>query len=65
MENKEKRGLSRRGFFTGMLAGAGVAGVALAGRKSNAEEKPAQAPTKGPVLYRRTEEVERYLKTMF
>jgi len=65
MDKKENRGVNRRAFFTGLLAGAGVAGVALAGSKAQAADAPPAQKAKGPVLYHRTEDVDRYFKTMF
>ena len=64
-EKKATGGVNRRAFFTGLLAGAGVAGVALAGSKAQAAGPASAEQDKGPVLYHRTEHVERYFKTMF
>lgn len=58
-----KSGVNRRGFFAAAVSGMGAAALALAARKSRAT--PAPERTTGPKLYRRTEETERYLKTMF
>ena len=60
---ERKSGVNRRGLFAGIATGLGLAAVALSGRKADAE--PKQAPAKGPVLYRRGVEAERYFKTMF
>ena len=57
-----KAGMGRRGFFAGMVAGLGIAALATGARKVRAA---AQKRLHGPILYRRTEETERYLKTMF
>jgi tRNA1(Val) A37 N6-methylase TrmN6 len=57
---------SRRKILLGMFAGAGIAAMALASRSNKkpnlvrTEKRPA-----GPVLYRRTEESERYYKTLY
>ena len=65
MDKKETRGVNRRAFFTGLLAGAGVAGLALTGKKAQAGETTPKPKDKGPVLYHRTPDVDRYFKTMF
>jgi hypothetical protein len=52
----------RRGFFAGLLAGVGIAALAAGARKVRAAAPKGRS---GPVLYRRTEETERYFKTMF
>ena len=66
MENK--KGSGSRGFLKGVLGAAGAtsatmltAGKALAktGGASGADT------SKGPILYRRTEEAERYYKTLY
>ncbi|MDH4246299.1 MAG: hypothetical protein OEW39_00610 [Deltaproteobacteria bacterium] len=62
---QEIRGVNRRSFFTGLLAGAGVAGIALAGSKAQAADPASVQKASGPVLYHRTEDVDRYFKTMF
>jgi hypothetical protein len=54
-------GLGRRGFFAGLAAGLGIAALAMGARKVQAR---VQRTLRGPVLYRRTEETERYLKTL-
>ena len=57
---------SRRKILLGMFAGAGVAAMALASR-GNPKPKlviTENRPT-GPVLYRRTEESERYYNTLY
>lgn len=58
-----KSGLNRRGFFAAALSGLGAAAVVLNVRKARA--KPAPKGQSGPKLYRRTEETERYFKSMF
>lgn len=57
---------SRRNFLFGLLAGTGAATAALAvaGKAKAKSLTPAQ-PEEGPVLYRRTEEAERYYKTLY
>lgn len=57
---------SRRNFLFGLLAGTGAATVALAtAGKAKAKSGGTAEPEQGPVLYRRTEEAERYYKTLY
>ncbi len=57
---------SRRNFLFGLLAGTGVASVALvAGGSAKASTAQPGQPDEGPVLYRRTKEAERYYKTLY
>lgn len=56
----------RRRFFTILLSGmAGVAALLLAPRRARAEAKKTEASEAGPILYRRTEESERYYRTLY
>jgi len=56
----------RRRFFTSLLSGvAGVAAFLLAPRRARAEAKKTEAPEAGPILYHRTEESERYYRTLY
>lgn len=56
----------RRRFFTSLLSGmAGVAAFLLAARRARAEAKKTEAPETGPILYHRTEETERYYRTLY
>jgi len=56
----------RRKFFTTLFSGmAGVAALLLAPRRARAEAKKEEAPEAGPILYRRTEEAERYYRTLY
>jgi hypothetical protein len=58
--------LGRRSFFAGLVSGLGVAALALGGRKALAgRSRPARKGEAGPVLYRRSAEAERYLKTLY
>ena len=64
---EKKKDSSRRGFLRGALVAAGAtsatiltAGTAIGKAGKNASDKPA-----GPILYRRTEESERYYKTLY
>ena len=69
MEQNELQGKQpRRKFLGGLLTGvAGLAAVLLARKRARAEaEKPlARGAEPGPILYRRTEETERYYKTLY
>ena len=63
--NNEK-GSGRRKFLKGIFAAAGatsatvIAGKAFANVDTSSSDK-----SKGPILYRRTEEAERYYKTLY
>ena len=64
MDHTESRkpGVGRRGFFAGLAAGLGIAALAAGARKVGAVTA---RKVRGPVLYRRTEETERYLKSIY
>lgn len=66
--SQAKKSPGRRAFLVGLLTGAGAA-VALgtAPRKAAAKKKKATqvASAAGPILYRRTKDVERYYKTLY
>lgn len=56
----------RRKFLAGFLATvAGMATVLLLPRKARAEVKKPGARDSGPILYHRTEEAERYYRTLY
>ena len=65
MENKKSSG--RRGFLKGILVAAGATSATML-TAGNALAKAGGAlgsnTSKGPILYRRTEEAERYYKTL-
>lgn len=67
--SKRKDAKGRRTFLVGLLTGAGVVaalGAAVPRKASGGKEET--PPTKGavePVLYRRTEEAERYYRTLY
>lgn len=65
--SQPKQYLGRRGFLVGLLTGAGAAAALGAiPRKAVAKKEPAQGDTVfGPILYRRTEEAERYYRTLY
>jgi hypothetical protein len=66
---REKRSVGRRTFLAGLLTGGGVAaGVGAASGKATTpakSEMPRQSVARDPVLYRRTEESERYYRTLY
>jgi hypothetical protein len=69
MEQNESQGKQPRRSFLGVfLAGAaGLGTLLLAPRRARVEAKkpPAVDPGTGPILYRRTEEAERYYRTLY
>ena len=66
MESKKPANrVSRRKFFAGLAAGLGVAGVAVAAAKGEKAVAATVENDKGPVLYKRTAEAERYYKTLY
>ncbi|MEE8394695.1 MAG: twin-arginine translocation signal domain-containing protein [bacterium] len=63
---KQNGKTNRRGFLVGVAASMGAAAVAVSGAgKVKAKNPVADAPKSGPVLYSRTEEAERYYKTLY
>lgn len=62
---KPHKGFNRRVFFAGLIGGVGVATTALASgvSRKRASQKAEDVP-EGPVLYRRTADVERYFNTL-
>jgi hypothetical protein len=67
MEEKMEQGSQpRRKFLAGFLAAvAGTAALLLAPRRVRAAGKKPTAQKTGPILYHRTEETERYYKTLY
>ena len=66
MENE--KGSDRRGFLKGLLVAAGATSATmLTASKALAKSEGAigSDTSKGPILYRRTEEAERYYKTLY
>jgi hypothetical protein len=56
----------RRKFLTGFLATmAGAIAALWVSKKARAVEKTPPAAETGPILYRRTEEAERYYRTLY
>ena len=64
-EEKASRGFEggRRSFLKGLLTGAGVAvALGMVPKKAAAQKKPG---VPDPILYRRTEETEKYYRTLY
>jgi hypothetical protein len=56
----------RRKFFASLLSGiAGVTALLALPRRGRAETKKSEDPESGPILYHRTEETERYYRTLY
>jgi hypothetical protein len=56
----------RRKFLAGFFATlAGATAALLIPKKARAAKKDPAAPQTGPILYRRTEEAERYYRTLY
>lgn len=66
---RQRRAVGRRTFLAGLLTGGGVAaglGAAAGKAAPGKAGTPEQAtPADAPVLYRRTEEAERYYRTLY
>jgi len=65
--SQPRKSVGRRTFLVGLLTGAGAMG-ALGAARRQAAAKPGPAaiePAPGPILYRRTEDVERYYRTLY
>lgn len=62
-----KNSVGRRTFLVGLLTGAGVAAaLGAAPRKAAGTKGPGQSGAPGGlILYRRTEEAERYYRTLY
>lgn len=65
--SQEKKPGGRRTFLLGLLTGAGaVAAWSGVPGKAAAKKEPAPGPAAtGPIFYRRTEEAERYYRTLY
>jgi Rieske Fe-S protein len=63
-----KQILGRRGFLVGLLTGAGAAAAIAAVVPAKASARREQSPGATafePILYQRTEDVERYYRTLY
>lgn len=67
MSEGKKKSAGRRSFLVGLLTGAGaVAALSGAPERAVAKREPPRDTTAAePVLYRRTEEAERYYRTLY
>jgi len=67
MEKFEFQGkIPRRKFLAGLFtSGAGVAILLSLPKRARAETRKLETPDTGPMLYRRTEEAERYYRTLY
>ncbi|MBI3126418.1 MAG: hypothetical protein HYZ11_02300 [Candidatus Tectomicrobia bacterium] len=64
--SEEKKESTRRGFLLGLLAGVGAIAAFGGAAKGSAAPGPSGAKRPhDPVLYRRTEEAERYYRTLY
>ncbi len=65
--SQAKKPLGRRSFIAGLLTGAGAVGamVAIPRKATGKKEGPRDEVATGPILYRRTEDVERYYRTLY
>jgi hypothetical protein len=67
-EQQQRRPPARRTFLFGLLTGAGAVGAVAAVGRAPRPETPAAAATAAgpePILYRRTEHVEAYYRTLY
>ena len=64
-DGESQAGQARRTFLARMMAGLGVAAALLSRPRRGRTAQPEAAPAKGPILYRRTAESERYYKTLY
>ncbi len=64
---EKKKDSSRRGFLRGALVAAGATSATILAASTAVGKTGKVAPDKstGPILYRRTEESERYYKTLY
>lgn len=66
MADQQQDGQPRRTFLAGMVAAVGGAAALLSKpAKSEARETQPTVPAKGPVLYHRNEETERYYQSLY
>jgi len=67
MGDEKKKPAGRRHFLVGVLTGAGVAAALGTAARAATGREPVSgtAPTEEPILYRRTEEAERYYRTLY
>ena len=61
----EKKATTRRDFFLGLLAGAGALAVAGGAKEAQASQKAGLGQIPDPILFKRSEESDRYYKTLY
>ncbi len=58
-------GQERRTFLARMLAGLGATAALLSRPRRGRAAQPEATPARGPILYRRSAETERYYRTLY
>ncbi len=61
----EEKKTTRRGFFAGLLAGAGALAVLGGAKKASAMNEAGTKKISEPILFQRNEESARYYKTLY
>jgi len=63
----DEKGTGRRKFLKGMFTAAGATSATVIAGKAfaNSDGTKSSDNSKGPILYRRTQEAERYYKTLY
>ena len=64
-DGESQTGQARRTFLARTLAGLGAAAALLSRPRRGRAAQPEVPPAKGPVLYHRTAETERYYRTLY
>ena len=65
-DGESQAGQARRTFLARFLTGLGAAAALLSRpRRGRAAQPVGGAPAKGPILYRRSAETERYYRTLY
>ncbi|MGH7388883.1 MAG: hypothetical protein ACREM3_05425 [Candidatus Rokuibacteriota bacterium] len=67
MSDEKKKPAGRRNFLVGLLTGAGAAAALAPAARAAATKERAPEPTTSndPILYHRTEESERYYRSLY
>ena len=64
-DGESQAGQARRTFLARFLTGLGAAAALLSRPRRARALKHGEAPAKGPILYRRSAETERYYRTLY
>lgn len=64
-DGESQAGQARRTFLARFLTGLGAAAALLSRPRRGRAAQPDGAPAKGPILYRRSAETERYYRTLY